>query len=233
MPQPASAQPMPQPTSAQSMPIWGNVAAESKPKPQKPQQKQGPLQPKPQQQAPQNPQPQQAPRNPQPQQAGPAKQPSLSGQSAQSEPISDLTKQMAATTVQKGSGKQQAPQLPICANKGPGTLGKKVLIETNYLALDVKKITETAYHYDVTIEPDKPNRLMKKVFLEFRRINFPSIHIAFDGKKNAYSPKELQIPSNVQREVKIIEEETGQQRTYLVAIKEAKDNQIDLSCLQK
>lgn len=142
----------------------------------------------------------------------------------------DVTKQMATVSL-RGAGKQSAPQWPICPSKGAGTLGRKVLIETNYLALDVKRIAPNAYHYDVTMEPDKPNRLMRKVFHEFRRINFPKISIAFDGKKNAYSPEILKIPLDLKREVTIIDDETGQKRLYLVAIKEAKDNVIDLSCL--
>lgn len=129
--------------------------------------------------------------------------------------------------------KQTTALHQICANKGAGTKGRKVTIETNYLALDISKMVETAYHYDVTIEPNNPKRLMQSVFGEFRTRNFPRIYMAFDGQKNAYAPQPLNLNQAVQREIKIIDPENGQERSYVVAIKEVRGSEINLSSLRK
>lgn len=147
----------------------------------------------------------------------------------------DLSSQMETLSVDKPKSliKPSAMNRQICANKGAGALGRKVRIETNYLALDIKQIKENAYHYDVTIEPDKPKRLLKFAFSEFRKVNFGPIAIAFDGQKNAYSPVILDLSKPLTREVVVIDNETAQERKYLVAIKEVRDNVINLGCLKK
>lgn len=121
----------------------------------------------------------------------------------------------------------------ICPSKGPGRAGRKVRIETNYLALNVDKIKAVAYHYDIQIEPDKPKRLMRAVFSEFRRRNFGNTAVAFDGQKNAYAPVKLPLDKKLIREISVVDEETGQTRVYMVAIQEVRGSAIDLSCLQK
>lgn len=85
----------------------------------------------------------------------------------------------------------------------------------------------------MTIEPDKPKRLLKHAFSKFREVNFKQIAIAFDGQKNAYAPCVLDLSKPLQREVVVIDNETGQERKYLVAIKEVRDSAINLSCLKK
>lgn len=120
----------------------------------------------------------------------------------------------------------------ICQNKGAGTLGRKVRIETNYMALIIEKIIDNAYHYDITIEPNTPKRLLKFAFDEFRKANFPNEFIAFDGQKSAYSTALLDLSKPIQREVTVTDYETEQQRKYIVAIKEVRDNVIDLRCLK-
>lgn len=74
--------------------------------------------------------------------------------------------------------------------KGVGTSGSKLgLIQTNYLKLITNNMANYVYHYDVTIEPDRPKKLLQKVFMKFNEINFSHTLLPFDGKKNAYSPK--------------------------------------------
>lgn len=121
----------------------------------------------------------------------------------------------------------------ICEKKDSGTAGRPVRINANYLELFVNQIKECAYHYDIGIEPDKPKRLLKAVFKEFLRINFPNTAIAFDGQKNAYAPIVLDLTKAIQREIQINDGETGQERKYIVAIKEVRDSQINLSCLKR
>lgn len=122
----------------------------------------------------------------------------------------------------------------ICQNKGAGKSGKSVPggIQTNYLALIIKDIIDNAYHYDITIEPNTPKRLLKFAFDEFRKVNIPNAFIAFDGQKSAYSTAILDLSKPIQREVTVTDHETEQQRRYVVTIKEVRDNVIDLRCLK-
>lgn len=162
-----------------------------------------------------------------------------------------ITKKMAAVSIASDSGcggggdggskppasgpvsRPATMHWQICSKKGAGRAGRPVRIETNYLALSVDNIKSTAHHYDISIEPDKPKRLLKAVFSEFRRLNYPEIAIAFDGQKNAYAPEVLNLQRPITREIKIVDGETSQTRTFMVAIQEVRDSAIDLSCLKK
>lgn len=112
--------------------------------------------------------------------------------------------------------------------KGPGKKGKILPeIEANYLKLDLSKIVENAYHYDVKIEPDRPKKLLTGVFLEFVRVNFPSDSIAFDGTKNAYASKPLKIGElSLEKPVTFIHPQTGKELKFQVSIGAAKNNKI-------
>lgn len=119
----------------------------------------------------------------------------------------------------------------LCPYKGPGTLGRKVILETNYLKIILKKLLENAYHYDVKFEPDRPRKFLTKVFQIFCRNNFPKIGIAFDGAQNAYAPQILNL-KNIIREVDFTHPDTGGVRRYLVSITETDDMEIPLKSLQ-
>lgn len=167
---------------------------------------------------------------PRPAQAAPKQQ-----QSTNQELSTELeTLSVSSRPATSGSNARSATQhWPICENKGAGRVGRSVRIETNYLALNVSNIKNRAYHYDIVIEPDKPKRLLKAVFNKFRETNFPEIAIAYDGQKNAYAPVMLDFERPITRETQIVDDETSQQRTYMVSIKEVRDSEINLSCLKK
>lgn len=150
--------------------------------------------------------------------------------------LQQLSSQRQAQYQQQPPGKEhisaQLQQLSITTCSG-GTKGIKHIIETNYFALIVDNIKECAYHYDVTVIPDKPKRLLKIVFDKFNQENYSNIAIAFDSKKNAYSPVLLDLKKPLHEQITIIDEETGQNRVFTVNIKEVNDNQINLSCLKR
>lgn len=129
----------------------------------------------------------------------------------------------AATPRGFGSPVSTAATIPLAAAKPPGTKGRVVKIDTNYLKLHIEKLVTTAYHYDVSIEPNMPKRFMPFVFEEFRKKNFAKIFIAFDGQKNAISPQLLKLDSaNIERQVTIEDPDNAKPRVYTVAIKELK-----------
>lgn len=120
----------------------------------------------------------------------------------------------------------------ICPHKGYGTKGRKIgNIEVNYLKLDISGMIDVAFHYDVDIVPNSTKKNWSGVFSKFCNANFPGVEIPFDGKKNAYAPKRLDL-TDLQREVQFIDPE-GNSGAYIVSIKEAHDTAISLSSLHK
>lgn len=146
----------------------------------------------------------------------------------------------------KGDQKLQTPKpaiIPydykICEYKGPGTRGRRVQIETNYLKLDVTNLVDCAYHYDVTIDFEPAGRsppgkkFMHPVFAAFVAKNFPKASLAYDGQKNAYAPHQLDLTKPYERVVTIVDGETAQQRNFKVEIQEVRGSLIDLKVLRK
>ncbi|XP_050439319.1 protein argonaute-2-like [Adelges cooleyi] len=86
-------------------------------------------------------------------------------------------------------------QLAIPKRKNPrqgGKLGRATELEVNHLPLNLDKLFEkTVYHFDVAFSPDVPKKLLRTALEEFNRRHYPNDLIAFDGRKNMYSIKEL------------------------------------------
>lgn len=60
----------------------------------------------------------------------------------------------------------------LSSRKRPGTEGRVIKVESNHLRLNLGNIT-IAYHYDVSIVPDVPKKMMRPVVEAFRRKHFP------------------------------------------------------------
>lgn len=115
--------------------------------------------------------------------------------------------------------------------KGPGKKGRSLgEIETNYLKLAMENLVDSAFHYDVKFEPDRPKKLLTAVFLQFAKNNFPNASLAFDGTNNAYASAVLDI-INVPREVIILHPETKRERKFIVSIQAAHDYEIPIKRL--
>lgn len=83
-------------------------------------------------------------------------------------------------------------QIPKRSNKGGGKMGRPITVETNMLKINFNsQMLRDIVHYDVVIEPDRPKFLMRPIFEGYRKTHFPQRYPAFDGKKNAYSAKDL------------------------------------------
>ncbi|XP_077287385.1 protein argonaute-2-like isoform X2 [Arctopsyche grandis] len=109
-------------------------------------------------------------------------------------------------------------------------LGRKIVIETNHLAMTLSPKQNIAIHYDVAIDPDKPKKLMMPIFLKYVGKYFPGKHFAFDGMKNMYSPTTLNIPNQTHSGmVEIFEDGRNKGTEYEVKIHFAAE--VDLSRL--
>lgn len=169
-----------------------------------------------------------------------AQQPSTSKEASKpllSDTLSQARASSKQSTIKSAGETSPTTNMPhlLCPYKGAGTLGTKFRspLETNYLKLIINKMKDCAYHYDVTITPDKPKKHMPKIFQQFCTNNFPSIGIAFDGSRNAYSPTVLSLNvSEIRKEVEFRHPDTGGVRTYTVNIKETEDMKIPLGSLR-
>lgn len=110
--------------------------------------------------------------------------------------------------------------------KSSGTLGRRIPIEVNHLAMQLNKLAPVAYHYDVSIDPDKPKRMMRPVWEAFRRQYIQNDFPAFDNTKNAYSTKRLPMTTG---EVQVKEDEFSQPKTYKIIMKQV--NEVNLRSL--
>ncbi|XP_055301016.1 protein argonaute-2-like [Sitodiplosis mosellana] len=125
--------------------------------------------------------------------------------------------------------KQQGIDRLTVKYKGHGTRGRNLgKIETNYVPLSWGlTIPDYIYHYDVTFDPERPKKLLGKVFTKFVETNFPAtnVFIVFDGGRNAYASEPLET-TNLVHEIKIIHPETGKEMNFEVNIQEANNTQI-------
>lgn len=164
-------------------------------------------------------------------------QPKQRSDSVQSKADSDISESLKNVEIsaKQSPTKEYIPSkatMTIATAKQPGTKGRKLIIETNYIKLDLSKLVSKAYHYDVAIDPNMPKRLMTTVFELFRKENFPNAAIAFDGQKNAVTPEPLKITPNFSKKVKITDPENSREREYTVKIKEVRDLVLDFGSLR-
>ena len=122
--------------------------------------------------------------------------------------------------------------LTVCKNKGKGTLGQRIKIDTNYLGLNIDNMISHAYQYEVAIEPNTPKRLMQRVFERFREINFPNIFLAFDGNQIVFAPRKLCL-SPLEKDIEILDDETINKRQYYVEMREVQNSSIYMASLKK
>lgn len=74
-----------------------------------------------------------------------------------------------------------------------GTKGRKCTLEVNYLQILVNKLIPKAFHYDVEFTPDIPKKLLPKALDKLMLTYFSGIFFAFDGRKNFYTNKMLEV----------------------------------------
>lgn len=128
---------------------------------------------------------------------------------------------------------EQSPTLQI-ANKIKrtlGTKGRKIQVETNHLPLILDNLEKLrmAVHYDVTIDPDRPKKMLRPAMEIFRKTYFPNRYPSFDGTKNLYAASALPFKNEIEGEVEI-EEDESRKKVFKIAIKFA--NFIDLSVIK-
>ncbi|PNF21081.1 Protein argonaute-2 [Cryptotermes secundus] len=125
----------------------------------------------------------------------------------------------------------QTLQLPVRKDWNKcGTMGKSIIVETNHFALDLSRVRNNIIiHYDVTLEPSFPQRMLRAAMEEFRLKHYPKRFPAFDGKKNLYSSGELPFGREMCDHIALCDNESGKERKFKITIKYA--SQADLQSL--
>ncbi|XP_073836004.1 protein argonaute-2-like isoform X2 [Musca autumnalis] len=152
---------------------------------------------------------------------------------------------------QRGPGSQQGGQqrlqhsfqnlslseenvLPVkptsCAGIVRGTVGRSGAVEVNYLRLSLDKMPNEAYHYVVTITPDRPKKFLRPAFEQCVREAFGGIDAAYDGKKSCYTP--VRLPGPIKYTVQVPDSVGNRMKEFKVEIKETNDCVVDLNSLR-
>lgn len=117
---------------------------------------------------------------------------------------------------------------PVLFRKGAhGKMGSPVTVEANFFRLLLDKLTGTAYHYDITIEPDRPKKFYRPVFAQYCRETFPNVAFAYDGQKSAYAAHEV---ANTKATITYHPTDGGKPKDFTVTLKIAAT--VDLSSLK-
>ncbi|ALC44711.1 AGO2, partial [Drosophila busckii] len=125
------------------------------------------------------------------------------------------------------AGAQSAP-LPQPGNIKRGTIGTPGSVGVNYLDVDISKMPDVAYHYDVTITPELPKKFYRKAFEAFRVKYLKKAICAFDGRKSCYAADKLPSASG---QVDVLDMH-GRSLTYDVTVKETDNSLVQLSSLR-
>lgn len=126
-----------------------------------------------------------------------------------------------------GQGDSQYAPLESSVLIKPGTKGRKIIVETNHLQLNLGKL-KMAVHYDVNLVPDTPKKLLREVLEAFRRKHYSNRFPAFDGRKNLYSTSMLPFGDFIADEI-AVQDGQDREKKFKVEIKFA--NNVDLTPL--
>ncbi|KAH8239991.1 hypothetical protein KR032_010021, partial [Drosophila birchii] len=111
-----------------------------------------------------------------------------------------------------------------------GTIGKPGQVAVNYLDINMDKMPEKAFHYDVKIVPDRPKKFWRQAFEQFRVNQLNGAIAAYDGRASCYSVDKLNTKLN-NGEVTVTDR-FGRSLRYTVEIKETSDLEVDLNSLR-
>lgn len=124
--------------------------------------------------------------------------------------------------ISKATTSKDLRELPPYPIKAPGTCGKPLgWIETNYLNLDIMKIAEMIYKYDVEIQVERgPRKLYLAAFLQFCAQYLPKQRhgISYDSRRIAVANYFFE---EVTGTVQVTNPDTGNQVECTVTVKPA------------
>ncbi|RGB28543.1 Piwi domain-containing protein [Rhizophagus diaphanus] len=122
----------------------------------------------------------------------------------------------------------------FCRRPTLGNLGRQIRVRSNFFEVHALP-TQNIIHYDVTITPDVPPALNRKIFGEFERISregpLNGIRPVFDGRKNIFAPRSFPFGDTATFNVTLPEDETipskRTPRTFKIKIKKAGEIYMD------
>ncbi|PSN45821.1 hypothetical protein C0J52_05505 [Blattella germanica] len=103
--------------------------------------------------------------------------------------IPAVVQQRPAVPVQKTLTKSTGA-LQIPSRKGVGTLGRKITLDTNHLALDLTRLRNRyVEHYDVSLTPDTPKRMLRFKSIISRWLLHDTVSVSEEDSR----PKEFKV----------------------------------------
>lgn len=98
-----------------------------------------------------------------------------------------------------------------------GTRGRTLSVEVNFLPILLQKMLDTAYHWDVSFDPERPKKLYYPALEKFFE---NKCHFAFDGKKNVYTARKFS-ETEIEEEVVVNDVNRGTTKTFKVKVQYA------------
>ncbi|CAG8452684.1 14080_t:CDS:1, partial [Acaulospora morrowiae] len=92
---------------------------------------------------------------------------------------------------------------------GTGRAGRQIRVRANFFEV-TSFLRNNVHHYDVTITPEVPPKLNRKIFKKFEEDNadtLNNIRPVFDGRKNMYSARKLPFGEHATFDVILPEDE--------------------------
>ena len=90
-----------------------------------------------------------------------------------------------------------------------GRLGRPIKVRANFF--EIKKLPDAnIHHYDVTITPEVPPALNRKIYKHFEEVNSEAlgkIKPVYDGRKNLYTAKPLPFDGDATFDVTLPEDD--------------------------
>ena len=114
--------------------------------------------------------------------------------------------------------------LQLC-NGASGTNGRKMQVEVNYFPINLNRLIDEAFHYDLEFKPPGPKKMVAQAMNNFMKEIYPGVFYGFDGAKNMYTNKLLKITKEM-TEIKV------DKRTFEVKIQYT-NSSVDLTVLKK
>ncbi|CAG8654357.1 5692_t:CDS:10, partial [Ambispora leptoticha] len=108
-----------------------------------------------------------------------------------------------------GERQKELDKIRLALRPGLGTIGHPLRVRANFFEVTSLPVNNII-HYDVTISPEVPPALNRKVFEEFEKENrggaLAGIRPIFDGRKNIFAPRPLPFGESTAFRVKLPED---------------------------
>lgn len=123
------------------------------------------------------------------------------------------------------------PQIIKTPGPSEGAQGRKQLVEVNYFKMAAEKLIKETFHYDLEMTPVASRKFTAMAVEIFMKTYFKDAAYGFDGKKNLYTDRKLNV--DVKQENVSIKVDESTVKEYSIKLQFTENGRIDLNILKK